>query len=209
MGVAFIRDEGLPPLYIWVEKVFAEVSRYFGSVIICKLAARSGLLSRLPSPPTVPVRHGTARTTAISPGAFHPAFLSHLGNEQVQVQLRDRTHSPCHHQQPYHPNHDLHPPSPAPVGSILSSPILLRLHRQCSLARFALQRPPRHRPLRKPLHSPPFPNQPGQALPILTHPPPRILYPALPTFANRIPDPPSPCRRHQTYLRDNPFLPRL
>ena len=128
MGVALIRDEGLPPLYICVDKVFAGVSHYFGSVIICKLAARSGSLSRLPSPPTVSVRHGTARTTAISPGAFHPALLSQLGNEQVQVSLRDRTHSACHHQQPSDPNHDLHPPSPAPVGSILPSPLLLRLH---------------------------------------------------------------------------------
>jgi len=203
-----IRDEGLPPLYICVEKVFAEVSRYFGSVI-CKLAARSGLLSRLPSPPTVSVRHGATRATAISPGAFHPALLSQLGNEQVQVQLRDRTHSPCHHQRPYHPNHDLYPPSSAPVGSILPSPLLLRLHRQCSLTGLALQRPTRHRPLRKPLHSPPFPSQPRQALPLLAHPPPRILYPALPTFTNRVPRASPQCRRHQTYLCDNPFLPRL
>jgi len=206
--VAFIRDEGLPPLYICVDKVFAEVSRYFGSVI-SKLAARSGLLSRLPSPPTLSVRDGTTRATAISPSAFHPALLSQLGNEQVQVQLRDRTHSPCHHQRPYHPNHDLHPPSPAPVGSILPSSLLLHLHRQCSLTRLALQRPPRHRPLREPLHSSPFPNQPGQALPLLAPSPPRFLYPALPAFTNRVPGPSFQCRRHQTYLCDNAFLPRL
>ena len=87
MGIAFIREEGLPPLWICVDKVFA-VSRYFGLLYITFYVAEpSALLSALApaalaqaAPPVVSARHAT-QARAIAPGAFHPALPSKLGNQ--------------------------------------------------------------------------------------------------------------------------------
>lgn len=136
-------------------------------------------LSRVGSP-----RHD-GQAEAVATSAFHPALPPELGNQQVQVPLRDRTEPARHHQQPYRSDHHHHPPSFAPVGSILPSPLFLHRHGQCSLNRLTLHRPSGHRPVRKPLHTPAFPNQPRQTSPTappLAQCPPHPIHPTFPSF---------------------------
>ena len=73
--------------------------------------------------------------------------------------------SSCHHQQPRHSNHHHRPPKLTPPGSILSSALLLRIHRQRSLTQLLLQRPLRHRPVCESLYTSPFPVRLRQTAP--------------------------------------------
>ena len=154
MELSFSLDGGLLPICFCVEKVFAVCSRSSDWLYVTFLRPRcplpgislifsSGFQSTAPPlvlvhlfpPPVVSSTHG-AQEEAVPPGAFHPAIPPNLGYQQVEVPFRYRTEpAACRHQQPHDPNHHHHHRSKrfAPVGSILSSTLLLRLNRQCSL----------------------------------------------------------------------------